>query len=236
MLISFIEKHDYVSWEKTFPKYAYIDKDQTLIQLCRGKNVLHLGACDSPFHKEKARKGDLLHQKVRNVSRYCVGVDQDEEAITWLRDNCGINDIVAADASKHRVPFGNKSIDVVLCCDIIEHICDLNGFIEICKSYMGKESLLVITTINATALKPAIRAICGREAVHQDHISYYSFGTLCQLLNRFNMIPYQFGAFNYPTVTIIAKLLFNTLAKFAPGTADGILITAKRDDKRMCYD
>jgi len=84
-----------------------------------------------------------------------------------------------------------------------------------------------VTTINATAAKPAIRALFSREDVHFEHTAYFSYSTLCQVLMMNRFVPESFGAFSYPTYSRVLGMFFRTLAKFAPGTADGVLVTAR---------
>ena len=168
----------------------------------------------------------LLHQRIDGVAAENTGIDLDAEAVDWLRDNHGIRNIITADASGIFPDIAAKEFDIVLCCDIIEHVSNIGGLLETCKVSMNASTELVITTINATSLKPAMRAMFGREAVHHEHICYFSFGTLCQLLIGHGLIPKRFGAFCYPAVTGFAKVTFELLAKRFPGTADGIIVVA----------
>ena len=226
MNLALINEFPSGAWEKLIPAECLVDREGILLSLCAGKRVLHLGAADSPFHKEKAPQGMLLHQRIDGVAAENTGIDLDAEAVDWLRDNHGIRNIITADASGIFPDIAAKEFDIVLCCDIIEHVSNIGGLLETCKVSMNASTELVITTINATSLKPAMRAMFGREAVHHEHICYFSFGTLCQLLIGHGLIPKRFGAFCYPAVTGFAKVTFELLAKRFPGTADGIIVVA----------
>lgn len=215
------------AWDKRLPNGCLVDRDETIIDLCKNRRVLHLGASDSPFYKEKASRNELLHQKIRKVALSTVGIDADAESVVWLRDQFNIDDILVADLSRQTPVEIGGPFDIVLCCDIIEHVDNAQNLLNTCKFYMHEDTDLLMTTINATSLKPAIRAIFGREAVHHEHTCYYSYSTLCQLLIRKGFVPEYFGAFSYPTVTPWARSFFGTIARFAPGTADGIMISAK---------
>jgi len=217
------------AWEKRIPSGCLIDRDQELLALCRGQRVLHLGAADSPFHKEKAERGALLHQKIDAVASENTGIDLDESAVNWLRENHNIGNIVVADASGTSPDIGGKEFDVVLCCDIIEHVSNIGSLLELCKASMSASTKLVITTINATGLKPALRAMVGREAVHHEHTCYFSYGTLCQLLMSHGLKPIMYGAFSYPTVNRLTSLPFDLIARRSPGTADGLMVVATLD-------
>jgi hypothetical protein len=46
-------------------------------------------------------------------------------------------------------------------------------------------------------------------------------------MNQF--VPESFGTFSYPTYSRAVGMVFRALARFAPGTADGVLVTARSD-------
>jgi hypothetical protein len=115
----------------------------------------------------------------------------------------------------------------VLCCDIIEHVSNPGLLLDRCRSLLAPESRLVLTTVNGTALKSSLRALLGRESVHPEHVSYFSYSTICQLLQRHGLEPVQIGFFCYPTVTKLSGLVFRHLAARAPATADGIVVMAR---------
>lgn len=219
------------SWEKKIPRNCMVDRNKTLLKLCSGQRVLHLGAADYPFHKEGAVNDALLHQRLNKVAEKVIGIEQNKDAIEYLKSNHGIDNIIYADTTAN-LPINddrlNDNFDVILCCDIIEHVENPGLLIEFCKKYMMEKTLLVITTINASSIKLALRALQGREAVHHDHVAYYSYSTLCQLLFRYQLVPVQTGFFSYGTKLKITGWIFNFMANIAPASADGIVITCKK--------
>jgi SAM-dependent methyltransferase len=219
------------AWGKRVPKGCWVggwtDRDATVVDLCRDKRVAHLGAADAPFHLDKARAGDLLHTKVRAVAAGLLGFEFCREAVEELRAEFGIDDIIVTDATHPLGDVEPHSFDVVLCCDVIEHVSNVGGLLDTCRDLLRPNGLLVVTTINATALKPAVRAVFGREDVHFEHTAYFSYSTLCQVLVMNRFIPERFGTFSYPTFSRAVGLFFRTVARLAPGTADGVLVTAR---------
>jgi len=201
-----------------------VERDAAIIDLCRGKRVLHLGA-DAPFHASKAAAGELLHTKVAAVARELIGLDSDTQAVRELQWEYGVSDIVPGDAADPPIGALERDYDVVLACDIIEHVPDAGRLLRSCRA-VGRGANLVVTTINATGAKPALRALFRREAVHPDHVAYYSYSTLCQLLQRVGYKPTLFGAFLYPSVRRSVGVAFSRVARFSPGIADGIVIVA----------
>lgn len=217
-------------WGKPIPKGCNGDRDAFILQACRSRRTLHLGAADAPFHLEKAGKGALLHQRLQEVTGDLIGLDLDAEAIASLKEHAGITDIFQGDVmcppTEHA--WFDRPFEVVLCCDVIEHVANPGLLLSACKEYLEPGGQLIVTTVNATGLKPALRAIGGREAVHPEHVAYYSFSTLCVLLERCGLIPVEFGTFCYPARWPAAGWIFDHLARLAPGVADGLLVTATR--------
>lgn len=213
-------------WSKTLPKRCLIDRDAAIIEECRGRSVLHVGAADAPFEIEKGRSGELLHQKIQKVASKLIGIDVDVEAIAALGE-LGVNDIILGDITTDGGVLEGETFDVVLCCDVIEHVSSAGDLLVACRRFMRPDSKLMVTTINATALKPALRALGGREAVHHDHVAYYSFSTLGKLLTLNKLRPVEFGVFAYPTVNPIVGWLLRSVMSAAPGCADGIMINAR---------
>jgi SAM-dependent methyltransferase len=211
-------------WSKPLPSKCLIVRDDEILRLCKNRKVIHLGAADAPFHKEKARVGNLLHQKVKTVATQVFGIDLNEEAVNYLRTEHGITDITVGDACQLDM---KHSYEVILCCDIIEHVSNPGLLLDSCRRCMKSDGVLVLTTANATALKLAFRALQGREAVHYDHVAWYSFATIGNVLLQHGFLPLDVGFFCYPTITALARFLFGSCARIRPATADGILMTAK---------
>jgi SAM-dependent methyltransferase len=227
MRLAPIGPYDMKAWGKRVPKGCWVDRDEAVLELSRGKRVAHLGAADAPFHLEKARDGELLHLKVKAVAAELVGFDFCRQAVDELRAEFGVDDILITDATRPLGGVEPHSFDVVLCCDIIEHVSNVGGLLDTCRDLLRPDGQLVVTTINATALKPAVRAILSREDVHFEHTAYFSYSTLCQVLVMNGFVPELFGTFSYPTYSRAVGFFFRTVARFAPGTADGVLVTAR---------
>jgi hypothetical protein len=181
------------------------------------------------MHIEKAKNNRLLHQKLQPVASHLIGLDTNESAVHSLRE-FGITDLVCGDVNDSFETLTDMAFEVILCCDVIEHVTNLDSLLLGCRRLMSQNTILLITTINATALKPVLRAFFSREAVHPDHVAYFSLATLGALLNRYHFQPVAVGTFLYPAVTMFSTVISRLLAQLAPFVADGILVTAKLQD------
>jgi SAM-dependent methyltransferase len=217
-------------WEKRLPRKPLVDRDQYIIERCRGKDVVHLGACDSPMTLDKGGKEELLHQKLQGVCHSLLGIDNDREAANILKTKYDISDIVSADLSR----IDNKLTpiaDVVICADIIEHVANVGNLLTNCHRLCREGGIILLSTVHALSLKQVARALFGREPVHPDHVAYYSFATLGVVLERFGFSMTDCRFFKYPTVTRISEWIFAGLYSIFPQTADGIIVEALKIKK-----
>lgn len=219
-------------WRKILPKPLLTDRDTFLLELARGKTVLHVGAADSPLTRERYETGELLHMKLRPVVKEMVGVDIDADAAAFLRDKTGIDDIVIADVIENdgfdRDERLKKPFDLIYCCDIIEHVSNPGSLLANLATFCHKDTRIVLTTPNALSIKAALRPLLlGIEFIHPDHVSYFSFATLAELMRRNNIEPVGYSVFAYQTPSWVAKTFFNTLYKISPNSAEGIIMIGR---------
>lgn len=212
-------------WEKKLPRKPLVDRDRYIIERCRGRDVVHLGACDSPMTLDKGAKGELLHQKLKGECHSLLGIDNDRMAADILKTKYGISDIVSSDLSQ--IDYTLTPIaDIVICADLIEHVNNVGNLMANCNRLCREGGIILLSSAHALSLKQIIRAVSGREPVHPGHVAYYSFATLGVILERsgFSMTDCRF--FKYPTVSVFSGLIFDGLYSIIPQIADGIVVEA----------
>ncbi len=222
---------EYGTWTRALPGTGLVDRDCFLVELAQGRSVLHLGAANAPFTREDAERGTMLHLKLAQVARHLVGVDNDVAGVKYLRSVRGIADLVTADACHlpeqvlRQGPF-----ELIYCCDLIEHLDNPGILLDAMRAAMDEASLLVLTTVSALSLKPALRVlIWNRESVHPDHTAYYSYATLSCLLARHGYQIVRCSTFAYNTRLAFLGVLFRAIYRVRPHAADGILVVARKD-------
>jgi SAM-dependent methyltransferase len=169
------------------PSLERVERVEELLQLAKGRQVLHFGFLDSPFLAEKHKSGDMLHERLKVDAASVFGVDINERDLDTYRRlsgdtaNC-ILDISAPDAAVHlldQVPF-----DVILFPEVLEHIPDpgqaLRNLKRLCVPHHAR---LVLTVPNAFNFNFFVEACAGREIVHPDHLFYFSPTTLERLVS-----------------------------------------------------
>lgn len=162
-------------------------KDDLIIERCKNKRVLHVGATDTPYHLEKAKKNKLLHQRLQVVCKELVGIDIDKQSIEELKQ-FGINifhgDILTG---KYEVDFKKHKFDFIVLGDIIEHLENPGLALDNIKKLMSKNTKIILTVPNAFSYMNIKTPFTGKEKVHPDHVFWPSYKTMLRLFESKNL-------------------------------------------------
>jgi 2-polyprenyl-3-methyl-5-hydroxy-6-metoxy-1,4-benzoquinol methylase len=165
-----------VGFMRQLPRLRVVIRHEYLLNKCRGKSVLHLGAVD---YYEGQVCG--LHKRLMEVSGSLMGLDIDSEGIEKARC-AGIRNIIHGDLERlDEVNIASK-FDVILAGEIIEHLANPGLFLAGVKRFFGYQTEMLVTTPNAFSLHRFLIALGGFEYVHPDHMCYYSYTTLKHLV------------------------------------------------------
>jgi 2-polyprenyl-3-methyl-5-hydroxy-6-metoxy-1,4-benzoquinol methylase len=175
---------------------SLINRDDWIIERVKGKKVLHAGPTDNLLTDSRAGLDQLLHQKLRRAGCQVTGVDIDLEGINFLRTKFGIDDIVHGSIEVLDEVFPDQKFDVILAADVMEHLNNPGLFLQSARKLLEPDGELIITVPNAFSFKKFLGvAIFHEERNHPDHVSFYSFMNLHQLLGRFDFIIIKKFAF-----------------------------------------
>ncbi len=161
------------------------NRDDYLLNICRDKRVLHIGACDWPYTEEKFKKGELLHSKLSKVSNQVLGIDISTDSIKFLQD-LGYQNITFFDMNDdQKLDF---EPEIIIFGETIEHLTNLDNALSNLKKVMSANSELVISTPNAFYIMNFINSLRNVEKIHPDHKLMFSLQTLKNLLNSHSFI------------------------------------------------
>ena len=62
------------------------NREQFILDKCKGKKVLHLGCCDSPVTEYKFKNKTLLFQRIEEICEIQQGLDFDQNSINYLNN------------------------------------------------------------------------------------------------------------------------------------------------------
>lgn len=203
---------------------------------CAGKKVLHLGCTNYPYTLSAIENNMLMHFSLEKVADEIYGFDYDQEGLDILTSH-GSTNLFQADLEKLDEVDVDKTFDVIIAGEMIEHLNNPGLFLGGIKRFMNPQTRLVITTINAYCgmrfLHYGLRGRGGSaEPVHPDHVAYYSYSTLSLLLTRHQLDVeefcfYDIGDEHRPLNFKILNFLNDLCVRIAPQWADGIIAVCK---------
>jgi SAM-dependent methyltransferase len=160
---------------------------------CAGKNVLHVGFADHlPLIERKHRDGTWLHGQLHSIARRCAGIDINSEAVGFVRERLGIDDVYVADVTI-AIPDEVKSAswDVILLGEVLEHLDDPGNFLRALRRSLRLEAnaKLLVSVPNATSYLSVQSALHNSECVNSDHRYWFSAYTIAKLLTASAWTP-----------------------------------------------
>jgi SAM-dependent methyltransferase len=200
--------------------------------ICTGKKVLHLGCANYPFTRHSIDNDMLLHFDLEKIASELYGFDFDQAGLDILAQE-GSKNLFRADLEHlEDVPL-EETFDVIVAGEMIEHLNNPGLFLEGIKRFMRPDSVILITTINAYSgmrfLHYGMRGKGGlHEPVHPDHVAYYSYATLSNLLQRHgltvdNFLFYDIGREHRPHNRWFLNAINDVCVWIAPQWADGVM-------------
>lgn len=213
-------------------KFELVQRVELIKEIADDRSVLHLGCTNYPFTKEALDNDMLLHDQLGKNARELYGFDFDREGIDIL-EGSGTKNLFQADLEKLENVKLNKTFDVIIAGEIIEHLLNPGLFLEGIQRFMHSGTELVITTINAyCALRFVLYGLRGNggenEPVHPDHVTYFSYRTLKLMveksglhINRFYF--YDIGSDHRKFNPWYYNLANDLAVKVSPQLSDGII-------------
>lgn len=216
------------------PGLLYADRDTALLDLCRGKNVLHIGCTDAPFTQKKLSDGLLLHVGILGAAAQAHGVDIDEEGIGLLRDlssgTYSVVDVSVTEAVLENLTF---TPNLILAGDVIEHVDDQSAFMKgvahLARKF-GQETQVVLSTPNALAFRSVINTAFGREIIHPDHRLLHTPSTIGGLFCDVGLSVRRIDFYNISSGPGFTRRMYDSVPRImshlrAP-YADGLIVLA----------
>lgn len=164
----------------------YHDKNKTIINIARGKKVLHLGCvgfADLPDADRVKLAKQSLHYELTN-SADTIGIDYSQNAINYYRENGVFNNVLFGNVEKLDEVAIDSYFDVIIAGDIIEHVSNPGLMMDGLKRFFHKDTVFIITTPHAFGLLNFIRHASGRFVDGKEHVMTFNAINLTQLLDR----------------------------------------------------
>lgn len=142
------------------PKAAVVDRIAFVLEQCKGKRVLELGA-SGPLHTRLATLATVF------------GIDR-----------LAADGVVAFDLDDvHEETIPGDGPDLILCGETLEHLSN-PGWMLTRLARQWPDVPLLVTVPNAYSAAGQAHMAQGTENVNRDHVAWYSYWTLHELLRR----------------------------------------------------
>jgi SAM-dependent methyltransferase len=221
-----------VDWLQPLPTGRPVDRRAFIVDLCRGKRVIHLGFTDERVTREKQAKGRWLHAVLADSASELVGLDVDAVGVgEATRDGYEAHVVDLQDA-KAIETLALSPGDVVVAGEIIEHLDAPGPFLRAIRPLVKRDGVVIVTTPNAYRTSNFLAPVLGGELNHPDHLAIHSIHTLRTLGDRAGYRVVELGYYqNTPTIPITSPGAFVVKAirtvqtfmlRFAPHWSDGI--------------
>ena len=154
-----------------------ISRIDYLSEICKDKNVIHLGCLDHNMDTiiKKTNENTWLHKRLTDVSAKCLGIDIDSKLIDKIRD-MGIINVICSDLQNDHIRQEIISCqwDYLVCGELVEHVDNPASFLSaIREKYYPFIKKLIVTVPNSLSFGHIKRAFKTREGINTDH--RYSF-------------------------------------------------------------
>ena len=217
-------------------KIELVQRLETIKNYCKGKRVLHLGCCNSPYTASSIANGSILHFELEKAASEVYGFDFDDEGLSILAEH-GATNLYKADLEHLEDLDLDTTFDVIVAGEMIEHLNNPGLFLNGIKRFMNADTQLVITTLNAyygmRFFRYGLTKNHGRnEPVHPDHVAYYSYSTLNLIVKRHGLdvdkfMFYDMGTEHRAGTPLIFRLINDVCVLFARQWADGVIAVCK---------
>jgi 2-polyprenyl-3-methyl-5-hydroxy-6-metoxy-1,4-benzoquinol methylase len=164
----------------------FVSRNSEILRLCAGKDVLHLGCvgfADSAPEQRIAQASRSLHFALSKAAR-TVGLDYSREAIDYFSEHGVFDNVVFGNAERLQDVSLNRTFDVIVAGDIIEHISRPGDMLDGLRRFMRPDTLLLVTTPNAFGGASILRYALGKFREGGEHVASYNSQNLTHLLER----------------------------------------------------
>lgn len=144
------------------PNVRSVDRVTFLLSRCIDQTVLHVGA-SGPFHQSIVATAKTVHGIDREDGDHIVGFDLDDVSQPTLPSFSGITRVV--------------------CGEVLEHLSNPGWFLtRLKRQYAGIPTYISVPNAFSTIAQNHLRK--GIENVNLDHVAWYTYWTLHEVLRR----------------------------------------------------
>ena len=200
----------------------YLDRDQAIVEIARGRRVLHLGCVghtDCPPEQRVQSAPQTLHWKLSEAAN-TTGVDYSADVVAEYERLNIFDNIVPGDVQRLEDIAVDEIFEVVVAADIIEHLSNPGALLDGIKRFCDHDTRVVITTPHAFGLPNYVRFVLGRFRDGAEHVMTFNICNILNLLSRHGYAIdqidtcHQAHAKKRGAAFTVAKAFFETAPKY----------------------
>ena len=206
------------------PFTVIADRLEVIGRYLAGRSVLDLGCVDSRPAKEAtaqrlAHKPNLLFKQICQANPGTVGVDIDPEGVAALAEQ-GFR-VLCQDVQTMDL---GKTFQTIIAGEIIEHLENPGQFLRNMRRHLTDDGVLIVSTPNPFYSGQQWKIwTTSRPRVHEDHVNWQDPSTLCSLMRRTGLEPFE-GYWIQPP-----RSLIKTWARlFRPYFSNNFMLLARK--------
>jgi 2-polyprenyl-3-methyl-5-hydroxy-6-metoxy-1,4-benzoquinol methylase len=166
------------------------------------------------------------------IGREVVGVDLDAAAVELIRSALGLPSILIANVEHLDNLELDRTFDVVLCTNLLEHLSSPGQALEGIRRFMGPQSELIVSTPNSFALLANLKFTLGYFEEGAQHVASFSKFNLITLLERHGFsVAELHTCYDRPPASRRQRILFalgTTLFRLFPERGGTLLAVATK--------
>ncbi len=189
------EFSNYFPFQISEPEKIITSRFKLLEDIVKGKNIIHLGCCDHiPLIENKIKTNTWLHARIDKMANECLGIDNNENGVEYLKTQLNYKKIIYADITKDEIiQLKEKKWDYIILGELLEHIDNPVTFLSIIREkYKNYINEIIITVPNALHYQNFNNAKKHYEYINSDHRFWFTPYTLGKILNKAGFIIKEF--------------------------------------------
>ena len=150
----------------------YFSKTDRIIEICKGRRVLHIGCvgfADLQTDERVSLAKKSLHYALSNCAD-TIGVDYSAEAINYYKSQKIFNNVTLGNAEALGTLNLVPDFDIIVAGDIIEHLSNPGNMLDGIRALCNENTIVIITTPHAFGLMAFMRHLGNRFKEGQEHV------------------------------------------------------------------
>jgi len=217
----------------------FVNRRYVPLVKAHGRNVLHVGvggAVTSDDITDQFLATDLadsVHGQLSKVAANMMGLDVNRRAVEAMSDKVPGRYVVGDVADPNLGHLIREQFDLILFLEVIQDLGDVDQALGNLKGLLKPEGELIVSACNAYSLERMLKMFFRYESIYPDHLCYYSYMTMKNLLQRhgFSIDRCYFTYFpRKKTAGFVSGIFFNVINSFCriwPQFGESVLVIAR---------